>query len=297
MNIQLTSKPNHRKVFTTVTIAALTSGAIAYYGIAQLRLFEQPPVVPTTPVPARITALGRLEPEKEVIKLSVPATMNNDRIAQLLVQRGDRVKAGQVIAILDSHDRLQQALLEAKEQVQVAQSRLAQVRAGAKTGEIAAQQAEMVRLQAELQGERLTRNAEIVRRRSEVNNANVEYRRYQLLAQEGAISASLFDQKRLALETAQAQLQEAQSNQNLRADSIQAQMRQAEARLNQIAEVRPVDVQAAQTDVNRAIAAVKRSQAELNQAVVRSSVASRILEIYAKTGEMVGDRGIADLGQ
>ncbi|MGA7935006.1 MAG: HlyD family efflux transporter periplasmic adaptor subunit, partial [Kovacikia sp.] len=43
--------------------------------------------------------------------------------------------------------------------------------------------------------------------------------------------------------------------------------------------------------------AVKRSQAELNQAVVRASVAGRILEIYAKPGEMVGDRGIADLGQ
>jgi HlyD family secretion protein len=297
MNIQLISKPNHRKVFTTVTIATLASSTIAYYGMAQLRLFEQPPVVSATPVPARITALGRLEPEKEVIKLSVPATMNNDRIALLLVQRGDRVKAGQVIAILDSHDRLQQALLEAQEQVQVAQSRLAQVRAGAKMGEIAAQQAEMVRLQAELQGERLTRNAEIVRRRSEVANAKAEYHRHQYLAQAGAISASLFDQKRLALETAQAQLQEAQSHKNLRADSIQAQMRQAEARLNQIAEVRPVDVQAAQTDVNRAIAVVKRCQAELNQAVVRASVTGRILEIYTKPGEMVGDRGIADLGQ
>jgi HlyD family secretion protein len=107
----------------------------------------------------------------------------------------------------------------------------------------------------------------------------------------------LFEQKRLALETAEAQLQEAQSNQNLRADSIQAQIRQAEATLNRIAEVRPVDVQAAQMDVNRAIAAVERSKAELNQAVVRSPIAGRILEIYAKPGEMVGNKGIADLGQ
>lgn len=297
MNTQLIVKPNHRKVFTLVTIAALLSSAIAYYGISHLRLFEEPPPPAISTLPAQITALGRLEPEKEVIKLSVPATMNNDRIAQLLVQRGDRVNAGQVIAILDSHDRLQKALLEAQEQVQVAQSRLAQVRAGAKTGEIAAQQSEIGRLQAELQGERLTRNAEIIRRQAEVTNAKAEFRRHQYLAQEGAISASLFDQKRLALATAEAQLQEAQSNQNLRADSIQAQIRQAEATLNRITEVRPVDVQAAQMDVNRAIAAVKRSQAELNQAVVRSPVAGQILEIYAKPGEIVGNKGIADLGQ
>lgn len=127
MNTQLLSKPSHRKVFTTVTIAAIVSGAIAYYGISHLRLFEEPLTPSVSALPAQITALGRLEPEQEVTKLSVPATMTNERIAQLLVQRGDQVKVGQVIAILDSHDRLQKALLETQEQVQVAQSRLAQV--------------------------------------------------------------------------------------------------------------------------------------------------------------------------
>jgi len=68
----------------------------------------------------QVTALGRLEPAAEV--KSVPAALSNDRVAKLLVQRGDRVEAGQVIAIMDSRDRLQNALLEAQAQAKVSQS-------------------------------------------------------------------------------------------------------------------------------------------------------------------------------
>jgi len=40
MNNRLIAKSNHRKVLTTVTIAALLSSAIVYYGIAQLTAVE-----------------------------------------------------------------------------------------------------------------------------------------------------------------------------------------------------------------------------------------------------------------
>ena len=198
---------------------------------------------------------------------------------------------------MDSSDRLQKALLEAQEQVGVAQAKLAQVRAGAKSGEIAAQQAQITRFQSELQGEIATKQAEIMRRQSEVKNAKAEYERYQFLDQQGAISTSQFEEKRLTLETGQAQLNEAQSNQDLRADSLRAQILEAQATHDQIVEVRPVDVQVAQTDVERAVAAAKRVEAELNQASIRAPMAGQILEIYAKPGEVVGDNGIIKLGQ
>ncbi|MEY3305552.1 MAG: hypothetical protein RLZZ139_3925, partial [Cyanobacteriota bacterium] len=51
-----------------------------------------------------VTALGRLEPQGEVIKLSANST-NSNRLEKLLVKEGDRVQVGQVIAILDSRDR------------------------------------------------------------------------------------------------------------------------------------------------------------------------------------------------
>ncbi len=50
--------------------------------------------------------MGRLQPEAEVISLFAPLALD-----------GDRIKAGQVIAILGSRDRLQTAVLQAQKQV------------------------------------------------------------------------------------------------------------------------------------------------------------------------------------
>ncbi len=68
-----------------------------------------------------------------------PLALDGDRIAKILVKEGDRVKLGQIVAILDARDRLQTAVLQAQQQVRVAQAKLAQVQAGAKVGEINAQ--------------------------------------------------------------------------------------------------------------------------------------------------------------
>ena len=67
-----------------------------------------------------VTALGRIEPKGKVIKLSATTSTDGSRVEKLLIKEGDRIKAGQAIAILDSRDRLEAALKEAQEQVKVA---------------------------------------------------------------------------------------------------------------------------------------------------------------------------------
>lgn len=290
------SKPKNRWLVGLVAATAVTGG-IAIYGFSQFGSVQESSLQPTTSTVQKVMALGRLEPEAEVIELSAPQALDGDRVAQLLIHQGDRVKAGQVVAILDARDRLQNALLEAQKQVKVAQSKLAQVRAGAKSGEIAAQAAQIDRFQAELQGEVKTQKAALARWQSEVNHARAEYNRYQTLYREGAISTSQFDQRQLALETAQAQLDEARANHNRTADSLQAQISEAKSTLDQIAEVRPVDVQAAQTEVDTAIAASKRAQAELAEAYIRSPMPGQILKVHTQPGETISDDGIAELGQ
>lgn len=99
-----------------------------------------------------VTALGRLEPEGEVIKLAAPTLAQGSRVEQLLVKEGDQIEVNQIIALLDSRDRLQAALEEAQERVRVTQAELAQVLAGAKRGEIQAQRFEIARLEAERVG-------------------------------------------------------------------------------------------------------------------------------------------------
>ena len=298
MNLQTLSKPLNRWTLALIVGATAITGTTVFYGISQFRQTSKPSrLVEAAPTIQQVTALGRLEPAAEVIKVSVPATLSNGRVAELLVQRGDSVKAGQVIAIMDSQDRLQNALLEAQAQVKVAQAELAKVKAGAKSGEIAAQEAEIVRFEEELKGEIATQQATIARWQAEVRTANTDYNRYLSLYREGALAAAELDRNRLALETAQAQLNEAKAKQDKSVDTLREQIRQARATLDKIAEVRPVDVQAAQAEVDRASAGVKKTKADLAEAYIRAPIAGRILDIYAKPGEVVGEEGIAELGQ
>jgi HlyD family secretion protein len=296
MTLGLFSKRANRKLIGLIVLATLISGGIAYYGISQFRARTPQPIA-TVPVVKKVTALGRIEPEGEVINLSAPLALDGDRLSQILVQEGDRVQAGQVVAVLDSRDRLQDALQQALQQVKVTQARVAQVRAGAKRGEIQAQQATITRLEAELAGEIAAQNAAIARWQSEVRNANAEYNRFQQLYQQGAIAASSLDNKRLTAETAQAQLDEAQQTQSKTIESLQAQLKEARATLNQIAEVRPVDLQAAQSEVEEALTSVNRARTDLAQAYIKAPTSGQILKIHSRVGEKMSDSGIADLAQ
>jgi HlyD family secretion protein len=244
-----------------------------------------------------VTALGRIEPKGKVIQLSATTSSEGSRVEQLLVKEGDKVKAGQVIAILDSRDKLEAALKQAQEQVKVAQAILNRTKAGAKRGEVTAQQAIIARLQAEAQGDIAAQKATVARLQAEVKNAEIENQRYQTLYQQGAISASQSDSERLQLETTQKNLQEAQAQLERLQISSQQKLQEAKATLEQITEVRGVDVAAAQAEVNRALAGVNQAQVNLTQAYVRSPQDGRVFEIHTHPGELVSNNGIADIGQ
>jgi HlyD family secretion protein len=296
MNNQYFLQLPKKQTLLMILVATAIAGATTFYGFSRLVSTRQP-VPERTPQIQQITALGRLEPASEVVRVSVPATLTNDRVAQLLVQRGDRVRAGQVVAILSSRDRLQTTLLEAQEQVKVAQANLAKVQAGAKQGEIVAQQAEIARLEADREGNIATQTATINRLVSELQNAKTEFNRYQSLFQDGAVSASQRDSKRLTFETSQRSLQEAQAALDRIKNTSPQELNRARATLAQISEVRPVDVRAARAEVERSIALVKQAEVNLAESSIRAPISGRIFEIHARTGETVGNNGIVELGQ
>lgn len=273
---------------------ASTIGFSVYYRTSfKSEQFSQPTTVPIT----KVTALGRLEPESQVVSVAAPLALSGDRVEQMFVQEGDPVGQGQVIAVLDSRTRLEMALQQAQEQVQVAQAKLAQVEAGAKPGDIEAQQAEIARLRSELAGENQAQSATVTRLRAEVNHARTELNRFKLLYQEGAIAASTLDSQRLAWKTAQAQLDEAQAILNRTVATLQAQLQQAQATLAGVIQVRPTDRQAAQAEVDSAIAALKQAKTDLAQTSICAPISGRVLKIHADPGEKMEDQGIVDLGQ
>lgn len=336
MSLKVFLKHTNKWFIGLVVAATAVSSLIAFYSISQFETVNKTSssrTVATKLEVKKVTALGRLEPEAEVINLSAPLALDGDRLVQLLVKESDKVKTGQVIAILDSRDKLQKALLQVQEQVKMAEAKLAQVKAGAKAGEISAQKAAIERLQAQLQGDRVAQQQTIARleaqwqgdrsaqeatiRRllAELNNAQAEYQRHLQLYKEGAISGSSFDSKRLSLETAKQQISEAKavlnrinttaSKQISEAKAVlnrinttaSKEINQAKAILNSIAEVRPVNIRAAQAEVDNAVAALKRAQTDLQQAYIKSPIAGQILKVHTRVGEKISNSGIVDLAQ
>lgn len=229
------------------------------------REWWQRPLVDTTfqksITPARrIHALGRLEPRGRVLRISPPSGNEGATVQTLLVAEGDDLQPGQLLAVLDIAERRQAAVAEAEGRWHAAQARLEQVRAGAKTGDIAAQAVMVSRMDAQL------------------SMARKELERARHLAEQNVLTAESLDVKELAFE--QAEL-EAQRNRAL---------------LDSLKEVREVDVRVQEQEVATALAALQHAQAERAAAEVRCPSAGRVLKIHTRAGERIRDEGLLELG-
>ena len=315
---------------TAIPLGIVIYGVSHFGQMGKTSVNESKPIVPIAEI---VTALGRLEPETEVIKLSAPLALDGDRISQLLVKEGANVKVGQVIAILQSRDLLKNALIQSMKQVEVAKAKLAQIKAGAKSGEIQEQSAivdrvkaqytgdkqaqaeNIARISAQWEGDRIAQTATINKLTAELKNAESEYQRYQQLFSEGAISNSVIDSKRLNVETAKQTLSESQAILNRINTTANKQLAEAkialnrinntsnkeisetQGKLNSIAEIRPVDVALARTEIESAIANLQRAKTELQAAYIRAPMTGQIIKIHTRVGEKIGDQGIADFAQ
>ncbi|KYC44224.1 ABC transporter permease [Scytonema hofmannii PCC 7110] len=243
-----------------------------------------------------ITALGRLEPQGGVTQLSAPSSLTGTQIEKLLVKEGDTVRTGQIIAFLQGYVQATAALRQAQDKVEVARAQLAQVKAGAKSADIEAQKAVLIGLETQLQGEIATQRATIARLQAQLDNAQIENERYQNLYTQGAISASIADSKSLEFQTVKQQLIEAKANLNKSVYTLTAQIKEAKAKLIGLDQVRHVDVQVAQSELKSAITAVMQASAERDLSYVKSPINGKILKVHAKTGEIVSNSGIVEIG-
>jgi HlyD family secretion protein len=277
--------------------AAAASAGLILFGLSQidrLRGQQQPTASPTptvTPAASRnITALGRIEPEGEVLDISGP---DGIRVEQLLVRESDFVSAGQALAYLDGYlERLAERDLAATQlaeaqaklssettfgqaQIREAEARV-QMSRDPKTAEILAQQATIQRLQAELAA------------------AERNLKRLQQLRREGAISQQALDDQTLAVRSKQEQINNAQATlsqlkkqQSTELATAQAQLQSARAGLTR---------SQSQVLVASATGNLKLANAKLEQVVLRAPRAGQILKVFTHKGEALGSQGLLQMG-
>jgi len=236
-----------------------------------------------------ISALGRLEPQGEVVKVASPSTLGSSRIIKLMVKEGDLVKQGQVIAILDSYDRSVATLRQAQGQAQESDRNLAKVRAGAKNGEIVAQQGNVLAAASNIK----STEANTARIQAELEIAIRDYNRFLQVYKEGAISQTVLDTYRLRLETLRGQFVQAQQQ----TQQAKFQLSQSEGTLSSVSEVRPTDVQFAEAQLQTAILNIEKAQVDLDLSQVRAPINGQVIKINTKVGEVVSQtNGVIDLG-
>ena len=222
------------------------------------------PVVPRTleGKSDAVGCLGYIEPEDGVLAVTAKYFEGQPpRVLELKVKEGDRVAAGQLLAILDGREQLAAAVRLADARVDLARAQLNRVKAGASDSDIAARKAVVVEAQAALE------------------HARAEYHRFEVLEQQHDVSMAELDARRVAVET------------------DEQRVKQAEEQLTSISEVRPSDVEVAQSELHIAMTEAERTRLNLRMAMVYAPRGGRVVKIRAYPGEQAGPEGLLDLGK
>jgi HlyD family secretion protein len=256
---------------------------------------RKPPQSAAVVAPRQVSALGRVEPETKIRRVSVASSLSGDRIEKLLVQEDDEVKQGQPLAILNSSGTLKASLDEASELVAVNRAKLAQVQAGAKQGEIRAQEYQVQSLERQLAAQKLTLDQAVASARAKAEEAKLERQRYDSLYAAGGVSEIERDRYRTRANTTQAELAKAIEDRAGTEARLRADIEGAKQTLDKIKEVRPEDVVTARNELRKSEAARERAKQEFDYATVRAPQNGRILKIFAWPGDKVGDNGLLEM--
>ena len=178
------SQSPHLRRNLGIVVAVLVAGGAIAFGVAQKQQRQEAQRQQQTLLPRRIAAIGRIEPLDRVVKVSVPSSLSNDAVRQVLVQEGQTVTKGQPLAILESAASLEKTTQEAAAAVGVAERKLN------------------------------AQNSVIAKNRAELAQAQVELRRYSQLYSQGASSAETRDRRATMVSTSQATLDQAIGDQH-----------------------------------------------------------------------------------
>lgn len=233
--------------------AGLAGGAAGFAWRSGSAAAAGPAVKAASAAPGRlIVAAGRTEPASEEVEVG---TEIDGRLRRVLVEEGQTVRAGQVIAELENAD-FAARVAHARAVVAERQAALDRAHSGARP---------MQRREVKAQ----IREAEAV-----LENANRERERRAQLLERGAISRAEYEGAEREAAVAQARLDAAMERQELVED-----------------EVRPEDRTRAAAELDRARAQQAEAEALLAKTIIRSPLNGVVLRKHRNRGESIATEG------
>lgn len=208
--------------------------------------------------PSQISALGTIAPRGRIRHVAAPSSFS--RVGRLLVDEGDKVSAGQVIAYADDRELRNTELEQARAQVTIAESKLAKLLAGPDPHEVNALSAALTSAieSCEQRKRELARANELIKSKS--------------------ISQEEFEDAKLRVTLATLATHELQAKQKL------------------LLSVREEDVQVMRSELDAAVGRVATAKENLAMTEVVSPIDGLVLRVHVRDGERPGESGIIDLG-
>ncbi len=242
-----------------------------------------------------IEASGRVEPIKSVNV----SPKDPGRLIRLLVEQGDRVTAGQTLAIMENAELVTQTS-QAKAELKQSRASLAEGRAKI-NAEVAQAQARLGQLEAKLNlvQNRIPRDmeqtkAQINAAESRLQLVQERLRRNEYLVQQGAISQDAFDEVRDNSQNAQSninelrqRLEQLQTTGDSEVNQIKAEIREARIALEQKQLTAPDEIAALEASFEQMQMSLQRAEIQYADSIVKAPFAGIVTQRYAVEGAYV----------
>ena len=242
-----------------------------------------------------IQASGRVEPIKSVNVSPKDA----GRLVKLLVEQGDRVKAGQTLAIMENSELATQT---ARSQAELKQNRatLGEGKA-AINAEIAQSQARLRQLEAKLKQVESRIPRDIQQTQAQINAAQSRLKlvrqrvaRNEYLLKQGAISQDAFDEISDNAQAASSninelreRLKQLQTTGGAEVEQIRAEINEARIALEQKQATAPDEIAALEASLEQSQATLKQSKIQYEDSIVKAPFDGIVTQRYAVEGAYV----------
>lgn len=287
-----------------MTASVLVVGSATYLmigsGSAKIDLEELTVPVEAENLKLQITASGTVQPFKSV-NIS-PKTAG--RLAQLLVEQGDVVKAGQKLAVMENA-QLRAQFMRAQADFNQAIAHLKEAKAGSRPEEIEQAKARLIQAQARLGQAQVGNPREIEEAFAQAKNAYSQLALAQArikqnlnLVKEGVISQDRFNEISTEARSAEAEFEEAKQRlekvKNTKNENspeiyqLKASVKEAQLYLQQLQNgSRPEEIEQLQAAVESAKAQMFAARVQLEETVLVAPFPGIVTQKYATEGAFV----------